>query len=87
MKQERIDELREHRNNQELTWSCIYAFSDVIDELLDEIERYQAAHETAQVLINAAVEIMTPEQDGQWKGVRTFQEMPIEGYAPEAQDE
>ena len=39
-----------------------------------EIERQAKRIEEAERLIQHAVQIMTPEQVGQWRGVRTWQE-------------
>ncbi len=41
-------------------------------KIIDQLEQRIAK---AEELIKAAIEIMTPDQVGQWRGVRAWQEM------------
>ena len=47
--------------------------SDIKEELI--LLRLQDRLKEAERLIADAVQIMTPEQVGQWRGVRTWQEL------------
>lgn len=51
-----------------------------ITELEEENAALKERIAHAATLINAAVDIMTPEQVGQWGGVRTWQEMDVADY-------
>jgi hypothetical protein len=49
--------------------------SEQLDKAIEQIQQLEQRIETAEQLINRAVDLMTLDQLSQWEGVRAWQEL------------